>query len=157
MRADGSDLKRLTDLHTVATFPVSSPDGKKIAFRKVIKQPGFYDDSNLTQADTDSEVFIMNANGSGEMNLSKSAAYDGWPAWSPDSSRIAFGSNRRGVTQVYIASADGSELMRLVNDRETDEDTRPAWSRDGKKIAFTRTRNGTMDIYIVDAPARLRP
>jgi len=152
MGADGSDIKRLTNLRTVATFPVWSPDGKKIAFRKVIRQPGFYDDTNLTQAETDSEVFIMNADGSGEVNLSKSAAYDGWPAWSPDGRKIAFGSNRRGVTQVYIASVDGSQLVRLINDRETDEDTRPAWSHDGKKLAFTRKRNGTMDIYTINAP-----
>jgi len=150
MRADGSDVKRITDSRTVCTFPVWSPDGKRMAYRKVIKTPGFYDDKNLTLANTNSEVFVSNIDGTGEMNLSKSAAYDGWPAWSPDGSKIAFGSNRAGVTQLYLISADGSHLIRLVNDRETDEDTRPAWSRDGTKIAFTRMRNGTMDIYVLN-------
>jgi TolB protein len=154
MRADGSDIRRVTDFHTVCTFPVYSPDGSKIAFRKVIKTPGFYDDPSLTLSGTNSEVFVMNADGTNEQNLSKSAAYDGWPAWSPDGKKIVFGSNRAMVTQLYIVNVDGSHLARLLNDRETDEDTRPAWSHDGKKIAFTRMRNGTMDIYVVDVSGK---
>ncbi len=153
MRSDGSDLKRITDDHTVCTFPAYSPDGKKIAFRKVIKSPGFYDDDKLTLASTDSEVFVMDADGKNERDLTNSAAYDGWPAWSPDGKEIAFGSNRGIVTQLYVMDADGKNVTRLRNDRETDEDTRPQWSRDGKKIAFTRMRNGTMDIYVLDLAA----
>jgi len=153
MRADGSDVRRITDFRTVSTFPVYSPDGSRIAFRKVIRTPGFYDDKNLTLAQTNSEVFVMKSDGSSEINLSRSAAYDGWPAWSPDGKRIAFGSNRGMVTQLYVVDADGSHLMRLLDERGTEEDTRPDWSPDGSKIAFTRLVDGNIDIYVMSAPA----
>ena len=95
-------------------------------------------------------MFIAQSDGSNELNLSKSAAYDAWPSWSPDGSQILFGSNRAGITQVYVVNVDGSHLTRLIDDRETDEDTRARWSRDGSKITFTRMWNGTMDIYVME-------
>jgi TolB protein len=42
-----------------------------------------------------SEVFVANADGSGEVNVSKSPAFDGWPLWSPDGKLIVFSSNRQ--------------------------------------------------------------
>lgn len=153
MRADGSDVRRITDFRTVTTFPVYSPDGSHIAFRKVIRTPGFYDDKNLTLAETNSEVFVMKSDGSAESNVSNSAAYDGWPAWSPDGKRVVFGSNRGMVTQLYVVDADGSHLTRLFDEHQTEEDTRPDWSADGSKIAFTRLREGNIDIYVMKAPA----
>jgi Tol biopolymer transport system component len=149
MKVDGTDLRKITNCRTVCTYGSWSPDGKRIAYRKVINTPGFYDDKNLTLSTTNSEVFIANSDGSNELNLSKSAAYDAWPSWSPDGTKILFGSNRAGVTQVYVVNVDGSHLTRLMDDRETDEDTRARWSRDASKIAFTRMRKGTMDIYVL--------
>jgi TolB protein len=150
MSTDGTDVRRITNCRTVCTFPSYSPDGRKISYRKVIAAPGFYDDKNLTLANTDSEVFVANADGSNEVDLSRSAAYDAWPAWSPDGTRIIFASNRGAVTQIYSVNVDGTNLARLVNDRETDEDARPQWSPDGTRIAFTRMRDGTMDIYVFE-------
>jgi len=150
MNLDGSDVRRITNCRTVCTFPSYSPDGRRIAYRKVIAAPGFYDDAKLTLANTDSEVFVANSDGSNEVDLSNSAAYDAWPSWSPDGSRIIFASNRGALTQIYVVNVDGSNLTRLVNDRETEQDARPQWSRDGSKVAFTRAINGTMDIYVLD-------
>jgi TolB protein len=150
MNLDGGDLRQITHCRTVCTFPSYSPDGKRISYRKVIAAPGFYDDKNLTLAATDSEVFVANSDGTNEIDLSRSAAYDAWPSWSPDGSRIIFASNRGAVTQIYVVNADGSNLTRLVNDRDTEEDARPQWSPDGSKVAFTRTRNGAMDIYVLE-------
>jgi TolB protein len=150
MNLDGTDVRQITHCRTVCTFPSYSPDGRRIAYRKVIAAPGFYDDRNLTLAATDSEVFVANSDGTSEVDLSRSAAYDAWPSWSPDGKRIIFASNRGALTQIYVVNVDGSNLTRLVNDRDTDEDARPQWSRDGSKVAFTRMRNGTMDIYVLD-------
>ena len=67
------------------------------------------------------------------------------PAWSPDGTRIAFGSNRDGDRDIYVMDADGGNVQQLTDDPESDRD--PAWSPDGTRIAFTR--NG--DIYVMDA------
>lgn len=146
IKADGTDIRKITDNHTVCTFGSWSPDGKKIAYRKVISTPGFYDNDNLTLSNTNSEVFVADADGKNEINLSRSAAYDAWPAWSRDSKQVFFGSNRGARTQLFVVNVDGSNLRRLLNDADSDEDTRPRMSPDGSKLLFTRARHGTMEI-----------
>jgi TolB protein len=109
----------------VNTYPSFSPDGKKIAFRKMI-------------GDMNSEVFVANADGTEPKNLSNHMAFDGWPAWSPDGKLIAFSSNRRANYQIHVMNADGSGV-RLVANTEG-RATEPRWSPDGKTIYFTNCR-----------------
>ena len=52
----------------------------------------------------------MNADGSGLRNLTRSPAYDGNPAWSPDGRKIAFG--RDG--EIYVMNADGNGQRNLT-------------------------------------------
>ena len=63
----------------INTYPAFSPDGSKLAFRKFVGE--------------NSEVFVANADGSGQKNITGNPAFDGWPAWSPDGKRIAVCSN----------------------------------------------------------------
>jgi TolB protein len=60
----------------------------------------------------------MNADGSGQRNLTRSVTYpfasDGAPAWSPDGRKILFVSNRGGNAEVYVMNADGSGLRKLT-------------------------------------------
>jgi TolB protein len=81
MKPDGSDVREHTRFHTVCTFGSFSPDMRQIVYRKVIDGPAFQWD--LSVIGRNSEVFVANADGSNEVNLSKSAAFDGWPVWSP--------------------------------------------------------------------------
>jgi len=106
----------------VNTYPLWSPDGKRIAFRRMI-------------GDMNSEVFVANGDGSDPRNVSNHMAFDGWPAWSPDGKQIAFSSNRRANYQIHIMNADGSGV-RLVSNTEG-RATEPRWSPDGKTIYFT--------------------
>jgi Tol biopolymer transport system component len=48
MAADGSDVRQITSFKTVSTYPQFSPDGKKIAFRRVTDEPGMLYISSLT-------------------------------------------------------------------------------------------------------------
>jgi TolB protein len=109
----------------VNTYPSYSPDGKKIAFRRMI-------------GDMNSEVFVADADGSNQQNISNHIAFDGWPAWSPDSKQIAFASNRRHNYQIFIMGDDGSNVTLLSN---TDgRATEPRFAPDAKFIYFTNCR-----------------
>ena len=133
MNADGSDVKQITNAKTVSTYPSFSPDGKRVCFRRVVDAPGYQWD--LTSSPRNSEVFVMNADGTDAINLTKNGAFDGWPMWSPDGKKILFSSNRAGpanIGQLYVINPDGSGLQRITDGPGSF--VQPSWSRDGKKI-----------------------
>ncbi len=94
---------------------VWSPDGTKIAFVR------FYGGAG--------EIFVMNADGSGQTDLTNDPANDGDPTWSPDGSKIAFTTNRgpTGDNEIYVMNADGSNPVDLTNSpaNESDPDWQP--------------------------------
>jgi TolB protein len=110
----------------VNTYPSWSPDMKKIAFRKII-------------GDMNSEVFVVNSDGTNLRNITNNPAFDGWPAWSPDGKWIAFASNRESAYQIYIMDENGGNV-RLVANTEG-RATAPRWSPDSKTIYFTNCRH----------------
>lgn len=125
----------------VNTYPVPSPDGTRIAFRK------FFDNN--------SEVFVADSDGTKVRNLTDHPAFDGWPAWSPDGKRIAFGSNRNSSYQIFVMDAVGGNV-RLVANTEG-RATAPKWAPDGQSIYFTNCwRTGSKsacEIFVAPAPS----
>ncbi|MBP6391027.1 MAG: PD40 domain-containing protein [Flavobacteriales bacterium] len=126
----------------VNTFPVMSPDGGKLAFRRIV-------------GDMNSEVFVANVDGSNARNLTDHASYEGWPAWSPEGTRIAFAANRNGKDhQIFLMQADGSNV-RLLADTQG-RGTSPKWAPDGLSIFFTNCqpeeRGGGCEIMNVVLP-----
>ena len=61
-----------------------------------------------------SEIFVMNADGSRQRNLTRNPAPDGDPVWSPDGRKILFVSKRDGYGDVYVMNADGSKQRNLT-------------------------------------------
>ncbi|MFC1975718.1 TolB family protein, partial [Chloroflexota bacterium] len=98
--------------------------------------------------DGNSEIYTVNTDGSDLTRLTNNSAFDGEPAWSPNSERILFVSNRDGNHEIYSMRADGSDVTRLTD--EPANDLSPAWSPDGQLIAFMTERNGNADIYLMN-------
>jgi hypothetical protein len=100
-------------------------------------------------SDGNTEIYVVNANGTGVQRLTTHAASDLEPAWSPDGTKIAFRSDRDGADEIYIMNTDGSNPERLTY--STGGNLRPEWSPDGTKIAFTSYRDGNGEIYVMNA------
>jgi Tol biopolymer transport system component len=98
--------------------------------------------------DGNSEIYIMNADGSDLTRLTSDSAGDLGPAISPDGSRIAFTSDRDGNQELYLMNVDGSQVARLTH--HAAYDSHAAWSPDGQKIAFTSERDGNGEIYLMN-------
>ncbi len=76
----------------------------------------------------------MNADGSGQVNLTNQPAHDSGAWWSPDGSEIAFQSFRNVHSDIFIMDADGSNVRQLTDDGAVDGGLR--WSPDGTKVAY---------------------
>ena len=105
----------------------------------------------VSERDGNQEIYVMNADGSGQTRLTDNAAFDTSPSWSPDGSQIAFSSDRDGDWDIYKMNADGSSVVQLTDDPATDSIS--AWSPDGRRIAFGTYRDGGggESIYVMDA------
>jgi Tol biopolymer transport system component len=106
---------------------VWSSDGRRIAFER--------------ETDGNADVYVMNSDGSGEMRLTRSEAYDGDPAWSPDGTKIAFETDRDGDFELFVMNADGTGVTRLTRNRTGD--TSPAWSPAVRGSCSTEAKSPT--------------
>jgi TolB protein len=91
--------------------PAWSSDGRRIAFG--------------SNRDGDCEIYVMDADGKNQRNLTENPAEDWGAAWSPDGQRIAFVSNRDGNSEIYVMDADGNNQRRLTNNPANDDS--PDW------------------------------
>ena len=130
MRSDGSSV---VSLRPTGEAPAWSPDGKKIAFLD------------------GQDVFVMNADGTGAVDILHGGAGTGvyGLAWKPDASGFAFGGAYNFASGLFVMGADGSNVTRIQAGYGLGN---PSWSPDGSRIAFEcATPGGNADICVVNA------
>jgi len=98
---------------------------------------------------TDSEVYVMNPDGTDQHALTDNTSNDADPAWSPDGSQLAFESVTGNAFNLYVIDADGTSVRQITYDTHR-TDVQPAWSFDGVRLAFSRQKmDGTGGIWVV--------
>jgi dipeptidyl aminopeptidase/acylaminoacyl peptidase len=115
----------LAAFHRVSD-PQPSPDGRWLAY--------VVTDVDKPENRSNSDLWLVPADGGEPRQLTASPKHDRHPTWSPDGKWLAFESNRGGDFQVYVIPADGGEARKLTT--IATEATQPVWSPDGKHIAF---------------------
>jgi Tol biopolymer transport system component len=105
----------------VLANPALAPDGQRVAVSRIVE--GNFD------------VWLMNVGRGVASRFTFNPALDSTPIWSPDGRRLAFGSARKVVGDLYEKPTDGAtdEQPLLVN---TQEKWLYDWSRDGRFILY---------------------
>src|SRR5207247_2102168 len=102
----------LTNTPRAVSKPAWSPDGTRLAFTCEV------DSGN-------SDICVINANGTGFTRLTSDPGQDAGPAWKPDGSRIAFATTRyAGAYELASMTPDGGDVTRLSPATAASD---PAW------------------------------
>ncbi|MCY3742731.1 MAG: hypothetical protein OXH00_17085 [Candidatus Poribacteria bacterium] len=84
--------------------------------------------------DGNREIYVMNPDGSEQVNLTQHRAEDLQAVWSPTGEEILFVSDRDGIRDLYLMNPDGSNVRRVF--KKFVYRYYPTWSPDGKQIAY---------------------
>lgn len=87
--------------------------------------------------DTLGDIFIANLQGGNAQALTQDFAWNIHPAVSPDGSKIAFSSDRDGLSNIWVMNIDGTELRQVSKEKNNIMHS-PKWSPDGQYIAATK-------------------
>ncbi|MBV9156090.1 MAG: PD40 domain-containing protein, partial [Acidobacteriaceae bacterium] len=142
-----------TDIISVGEFPAWSPDGSKLLFNRawaiveanadgsnqttlltpssgiVAQAPSFSPDGTkiiygLGSSTTASNLWVMNADGSGQRQLTNLPGYNTYPRYSPDGRFVAFeqsSAGQDGPFHLAVMNADGSGVRTLAGDGGDDQ------------------------------------
>ena len=153
MNVDGTDVKRLTTTPGYDGGPWWSPDGKRIVYRA--HHPS--DSAQLAEyrallarrmiRPSRVELFVMNADGSDQRQVTALGGANFGPSWSPDGTKIIFSSNhvapRSGNFDLYLVDASTSKAGHDQVEQITFSpvfDGFPTFSPDGKTLVWASNR-----------------
>src|SRR6185503_17314637 len=105
--------------------PAISDDGRRIAF--------------TVQSAERTQLYVMNAEGTGTHRIAEQLDVRGAPAWSPDGGTVVIAVNENGEPHLFKIPVDGGTPVRLVKEYSTD----PTWSPDGEFLVYSGADVGT--------------
>lgn len=116
----------LLALRTITDAQIS-PDGRQIAY--ALKTP------DLERNEYRSAIYLVPTSGGESRQVSGGPGRDSMPRWSPDSTQIAFISDRTGSAQLYVADASVGAARQLTDLKHGVSS--PAWSPRGDRLVVT--------------------
>ena len=167
MNVDGSNVKRLTNTVGYDGGPWWSPDGKRIVYRSnhpedsaSVRQYRELLDQGLVKP-SKVELFVMNADGSDQRQVTALGGANFGPSWSPDGEQIIFASNfvapRSGNFELYLVDASESMATADKLERVTTSavfDGFAMFSPDGKRLIWASNRHakstGETNLFVAD-------
>lgn len=96
-----------------------------------------------------SHLFLMNPDGSGQVQVTREEFPTMQPSWAPDGSAVLVAAEMEGNWDIFSVDVDEGSFTRLTND--PGEDLEPAWSPSGDEVAFSSNRDGNKQIYVIKA------
>ena len=157
MNLDGSDVKRLTDAPGYDGGAFFSWDGKKIVWRAPNREDVDVEESQALLArqlvrPNKLEIWVMDADGSNKVQVTRNGAANFGPFFHPDNRRIIFASNMddpKGRNfELYLVDSESGEVERVTHferwregaHNSDDFDGFPMFTSDGKRLVFCSNR-----------------
>lgn len=109
--------------------PALSPDGRSVAFA------------------TDGDLFVIDLQTADSRRVVAGPGQERDPAWSPDSTRLAYASDAAGSLDLYVVDAAGGEPSQVTGG--PGDEGSPSWSPDGEVLAYDTDEAGSFDVWLV--------
>jgi Tol biopolymer transport system component len=135
MSADGSQVANITNTPEASeSDPNWSPDGLHIAYNR---------SEGVVFGEADSDIWVMNGDGTDQTALTANNEVEFQPDWSPDGTQLVFVREVPGVVistqfDLVVMNADGTGQVNISNSDTLEID--PAWSPDGDRLVFAGVR-----------------
>ncbi len=150
MAADGSNVQQVAVVPgNNAFYPRYSPNGTKIAFMRA--------SITIVACDWNWDIWVMNADGSGQVQITSQLGGDFYPNWLPDGSGIIYASCRNFLfSDLYRVDLGTGIETRLTSTTFTNE-WNGVYSPDGDYITYNSNANDAADIFIQSVNGLLVP
>ncbi|UCF36557.1 MAG: M28 family peptidase [Acidobacteriota bacterium] len=137
MNADGSNVRRLTNVPGYDGGPFFSADGAKICWRR-------FSEDGLT-----AEIFTMNLDGSDQKQLTHLGAMSWAPFFHPSGEYLIFATNKHGFANFELYMVDSAGQKEPVRVTYTEGfDGLPTFTPDGNRLAWTSNRTSSKQSQI---------